>query len=45
MTTVFSDVIIYVGGNDATGKVDDKLFEETYEYDRLIGQIKGSNRD
>ena len=41
--TVFSDVIIYIGGNDASGKVDDKLFEETY--DRLIGQIKGSNRD
>ena len=31
---LFSDVIIYVSGHDATGKVDDKLFEETY--DRLI---------
>ena len=41
--TVFSDVTIYIGGNDACRKVDDKLFEETY--DRLIGQIKGSNRD
>ena len=39
----FSEIIIYVGGNDAASQVHDELFEETN--DRLINKIKRANTD
>ena len=39
----FSDIIIYVGGNDAASQVHDELFEEMY--DRLINKIKTANTE
>lgn len=39
----FGQIIIYVGGNDASSQVDDELFEE--KYDQLISQIKTTNQD
>ena len=39
----FSEIIIYVGGNDAASQVHDELFEETY--DRLINKIKTANTE
>ena len=37
----FQNIIMYVGGNDSSGKTDEVLFEETY--DQIISLIKTSN--
>lgn len=37
----FSNVIIYVGGNDASQRIDNDLFEECYE--QLINYVKTGN--
>ena len=37
----FSDIVIYVGGNDSSSNTDIELFEEKYE--QLIQHIKNKN--
>ncbi|MCG8045342.1 MAG: hypothetical protein N0E48_06700 [Candidatus Thiodiazotropha endolucinida] len=39
----FAQIIVYIGGNDCSNRVDAHIFEEMY--DQLIGLIKSENKD